>query len=341
MNIAKKTYSNQEIAEIFQNIATAYEIKKKNRFRIISYQNAADNFLTFPQSIQQVWQQDKQELDNIPGVGEAIMKKLDYLFSKNKLHPHIIDAYKGIHPAVFTLTKINGIGPIIAHKLTQYFKFPHNPVKTLEKLIVYCQKGKIRNLETFGEKSEKMILENTLNYLGKNHRMSWEEANKIATNIIKFLQKSFPKVEFIVLGSLRRRSPTVGDIDIAAKNDQSSPIIDYFLTYPQIVQVINQGDKKASVKVSGNIRIDLMVQPTIRFGALLVHFTGSRQHNILLRRYANTLGYSISEYGIKNLKTGTLHSFSDEQSFYHFLKLKFIPPENRLGEKEIEMARVL
>lgn len=337
--LPKKTYTNAEISEFLTNIATAYEIKNKNRFRIISYQNASDNVLTFPESVYQIWQKDKTKLDEIPGIGENIYKKLNYLFIHHRFSPKVKKIFENIHPAVFTFTKVNGIGPKIAYKLTKNLKFPKDPLKALDKLIYYCQKNKIENIPTLGELSQKQILENTLNFLGRKNRMDYKTASSISQKVIDFLKKKFPDTEFIPLGSLRRHSETIGDIDLVAKSLDTKKIIDYFLEYPENIQTIIVGAKKASIKIRNDIRIDLMIQSPESFGSLLQHFTGSRQHNILLRRYANKIGYSLSEYGIKDLKTGKLYKFENEKNFYNFLNLCYIEPEKRLGENEIETAQ--
>lgn len=332
-------YTNQELSEIFENIATAYEIKKANRFRIISYQNIADTLATYPESIQTLWQKDPKLVDQIPGVGEAILDKLDYLFTKNKLHPHIVTALKNIHPAVFTLTKVNGIGPIIAYKLTQNLKFAKtDPFKIIHQLISYASKNKIKNIPTFGDKSQNQILENATNFLSRKQKMTLDQASIIATDLIDYLHQYFPDLEIVALGSLRRKSPLVGDIDLAAKSTKLGTILDVFTRYPQSLQTLIKGSKKASLKLKDDIRADLMIQPPQSWGSLLVHFTGSKAHNIKLREFALKKNFSISEYGIKDLKTEKLNTFTNETDYYHFLGLNFIPPEKRLGLDEIEQA---
>lgn len=332
-------YSNSDIAEILQNIATAYEIKKKDFFRIKSYQDAAETILTYPKSIQKLWQKDKGLVDNIPGIGPNIFKKIAYLLDKNKLHPDIIKAFKGISPLVFSFTKINGIGPKIAYTLTKKLKFSQDPLTAYDQLVEYAKSGKIRNWPKFGEKSEQSILENTLAFLGQSRRMSYQEAKTAADKIINYLHQKFPQVEFLALGSLRRHTPTIGDIDLAAKSDKSKDILKYFTLYPDNIQTINVGPKKASIRIYPDIRVDIMVQPAKNFASLIQHFTGGRQHNILLRKYALSLGFSVSEYGIKDLKTGKIHTFETEDKLYNFLHLCYIKPEERTGEKEIEIAQ--
>lgn len=333
--------SNTQIAEYLTNIATALEIKKENRFRIIAYKNAADTAISYPDDIFSIWRKDSKLLDSIPNFGTAICEKLDYLFSKNKSHPHVKEYFSGIHPAIFTFTKINGIGPLIAHKLTTQLKFSKNSQKSLNQLINYAKTGQIRTLPTFGEKSEQSILSNTLSFLGQGKRLPLKIASDLAAKIVDYLQVKFPDIEFIPLGSLRRLSSTVGDIDIACASDRNQEIISYFTNYPDSIQTLAVGKNKASIRAIDDIRVDLMIKPIRSFGALLQHFTGSRQHNIILRRHALKLGFSLSEYGIKDLKTKKMHQFANEEKFYNFLGLKFIPPPERIGENELETYKML
>ena len=184
-----------------------------------------------------------------------------------------------------------------------------------------------------------MILTQTLNFLGLKNRMPLKVAQKISQKIIDYLHQAFPDTEIVTLGSLRRQTETVGDIDLAVKSDDSKKILNYFVNYPDKIQIINKGDKKASILIKDNIHIDIMVQPSKNFTSLVQHFTGSKQHNINLRKYAISIGLSVSEYGIKNLKTGKINTFDNEEKLYNFLKLCYIEPQQRTGEKEIEIAQ--
>jgi DNA polymerase (family 10) len=334
-----KDFSNQSISQFLTDIATLYIIKKKNLFRIKAYQEAAESIVNYPKPIYQIWQKDKKLLDNIPGIGPSILAKIDYLFAHKKLHPHLTKTLIGIHPAVFAFTKIDGVGPKTAYKLTKEFKFPQNQAAAFKKLIFYTQKGRLSDLPGFGQKSEQLILKNTQNYLDQITRIPLKTAKKISGNIIKYLRQKFPQTKFYPLGSLRRESLTIGDIDIAAQSQQAAAILNHFVKYPQSQKTITHGPKKASIKTKDNVHIDLMVQPLKTFGSLLQHFTGSKQHNIILRKYAQRLGYSLSEYGIKDTKNGKLYTFTDEKKFYNFLKLCFIKPRDRVGDQEIKKAQ--
>jgi len=335
------TYSNSQIAEHFTNIATALVIKKENRFRIIAYKNAADTTISYPDEIYSLWFKDPKLLDQVPNFGPAICEKLNYLFSKNKFHPHVREYFKNIHPAVFTFTKINGIGPLIAFKLTNNLKFSKDSDKSLDQLIRYCQLGQVKIIPTLGEKSESQILKNTLAFLGQGKRLPLKEAQKISDHIVKFLNHKFPKIDFIPLGSLRRQNSTVGDIDIACATTKNTEVINHFISYPNATATIIKGKNKASIRLDKDLRIDLMIKPKNSFGALLQHFTGSRQHNIILRKHALKLGFSLSEYGIKNTQTKKLCKFDNEIDFYNFLGLKFIPPQERTGDNELNKYKMV
>ncbi len=334
-----KDFSNQSVSRFLTDIATLYIIKKKNLFRIKAYQEAAESVINYPKPIYQIWQKDKKLLDNIPGIGPSILAKIDYLFTHKKLHPHLKKILKNIHPAVFAFTRIDGIGPKIAYKLTKKLKFPQNLSAAFRKLIFYAQKGRLALIPGFGQKSEQLILKNTQNYLDQITRIPLKTAQKYSKDVIDYLQQKFPQTKFYPLGSLRRASSTVGDIDIAAQSQQAAAILNHFVKYPQSKKTITHGPKKASIKTKNNVHIDLTVQPSKTFGSLLQHFTGSKQHNIILRKYAQNLGYSLSEYGIKNIKTGKIHTFSNEKDFYNFLKLCFIKPKDRVGDQEIKKAQ--
>src|SRR5574344_308830 len=146
-----KEFSNYQVSEYLSKIATAYEIKGKDRFRIMAYQNAAETISNYPEDLHDLWQKDPKNLDYIPHIGPSILKKIDYLLKTGKYYPSLKKIFADIHPTVFTFEKINGIGPLIAHKLTQTLKFSRNSLKALDQLIAYCQKGKIRNIPSFGE----------------------------------------------------------------------------------------------------------------------------------------------------------------------------------------------
>ncbi|MBI4089129.1 MAG: hypothetical protein HY424_00295 [Candidatus Levybacteria bacterium] len=333
--------SNQQIAKLFRNVVAAYSIKdeKKFHFQILAYQTAAETILNTTEEIKDLYKEGK--LISLPGIGETIKGRIEELFKKDHV-AHFDWVLKGIPKSVFVLIEIPTIGPKKAYKLVKEFSL-ENPDEVIEKLIFKAKNGEIAKIPSFGEKSEQDILRALLEYkTGKNKtaRMVLPYAAEIAERIIAYLKKSSVIAEAVVLGSLRRMMPTVGDIDVAVATNEPEKAIQYFVSYPYKDRIVEKGPRTASILTSGGKQIDLMVQPTEGFGALLQHFTGSKAHNVHLREFALKKGLSLSEKGIKNLKGKgqKLKTYDSEEKFYSALGLSWIPPEIREDTGEIELA---
>lgn len=342
VNYYKQKYlfgkSNKELAELLRYIAYSLELKKQDYFRIIAYKNAADALESYPVEIYDLIKNNEDfEIENI---GKIIKQKL-IEYCKNGYSLEIAEILSGIPITVFLLTKVRSIGPKKAYRLVETFKL-YNPDTVYEDLLTIAQQGKIKVLEGFGAKSEESIIKAIQTYLSfsKQSRILLSEADKIAGAIIKWLKKldSIEKID--VLGSIRRRYETVGDIDIAVVSKNNQKIIDHFVNYPNKVKIENAGTNKASIILKNNIRVDIRIAEKSKYGSMLQYFTGNKIHNINLREHALRLGYSLSEYGLKDIKNNRLIYFSDEKDLYHFLKLQYIPPEIREGNEEIEKALV-
>ena len=341
--------TNTEIAELLRAVAAAYQLQdeKKNRFKIIAYQRAADAVEHESSELKDLW--DEGKLDEVPGVGESIAKHLDELFRTGK-SKHFEEIMKGLPSSVFDLMKIPGIGVKTAYKLVEKFKSKisaKDPIGDLEKI---AKKGKIAILEGFGEDSEKAILNSIKEVKGREVRLLLPYAQKLADEIISWLKGSKDIIRADALGSLRRRASTVGDVDISVSSLNASAAIEHFTNYPNATRILEKGERTASIIVPGNKQVDLMVEKPESYGSLLQHFTGSKHHNIALRTLALKKGYSVSDYGIyvldkkrksqKALKNSrkSLRKFSTEEEFYKFLGMGWIPPELREDSGEIESA---
>lgn len=337
--INKPSLTNKDIARLLRSVAAAYLIKNENRFKIIAYENAADTVEHLTRELRDVWQEEK--LDRIPGIGQSIASHLDEYFKKG-YSLHFKKIFKDIPETVFTLMDVPTLGPKRAYRLVKKFKLT-DPGLVLKKLKELCLAGRIAELPTFGKKSQEVILK-ALEILQKRSvktdRMPLPYAFEQAKIITAYLKKHSAVKRADALGSLRRMVTTIGDIDmsVATKDKDASKIIKHFLEYPRKFSVDNAGEKKASIITTSQIRVDLRVQDEDSYGSMLQYFTGSKAHNILLREYALRKGLSLSEYGIKDLKHKKLLKFKDEESFYKFLGLEYIPPEIREGTNEIEMA---
>lgn len=335
-----KPMNNKEIAQLFRNVAAAYAIKneKKFYFQLLAYQKAADTIENSPTEVQDLYKEGK--LDELSGIGTSIKTRLDELFRTGKVS-HFESVMHDVPPAVFPLLDIPSFGPKKAYKLVQHFHFT-NPDTVVTELKAAAEAGKVASIEGFGEKSEDLILKALSEYdegVKKNVRMVLPFANELAEKIISYLKKSPDVVEVYPLGSLRRKLPTIGDVDLAVSTRNPEKVLEHFVLYPHTVRILEKGPASSSILISGGKHIDLMVQPPKRFGSLLQHFTGSKAHNIKLRELALKKGLSLSEYGIKHLNTNEERKeFSTEEKFYHYLGLSWIPPEMREDTGEIELA---
>lgn len=349
-------FSNREIAKILSNIAAAYTVKNDSRFRIMAYERAAVSVEHATSELKDLW--DDGKLQEVPGIGKNISSYLDELFRTGKVR-HFNWIMKGLPPAMFTFLEIPGIGPKTAYVLAKNLKIIEEK-SAIEKLKKAAKEGKIKDLENFGEKSQVDILEG-INALNKGEmktkRMLLPYADSLAADIIAYLKKSDKVLEAHPLGSLRRMVATIGDIDISVCTKFPEEVIDYFIKYKKIKNVLEKGEKALlRVVLFSGQQVDIRFSPPESYGAMLQYFTGSKLHNIELREFALRKGMSLSEYGIKkaqslkrkdqklrasqqNLKLRTLcKAFSNEEEFYHELGLDWIPPEIREGRGEIEAS---
>ena len=331
--------NNHEIAELFRNIAAAFSIKneKKFYFQIVAYKNASETIESLASQLKDLHKEGK--LQTVSGIGATIRSRIEELFKKGSVS-HFEAVLKGIPKSVFTLIHIPSIGPKKAYKLAK--KLSLNDSKTIiEDLIIKARNHEIARIPTFGEKSEEDILRALLEYKqgkGKTTRMVLPYAVETAEKILKYLQESRFISRAVFLGSLRRMVPTIGDIDIGIATNNSKEVIEHFISYPYKERIIEEGPASASILISGGKQIDLMVMPIDSFGALLQHQTGSKDHNVHLREYALKKGFSLSEKGIRNLKTNKFEKFDTEKKFYEKLGMSWIPPEIRENRGEIELA---
>ena len=326
-------FSNQQVSQILSSVAAAYEVKKDDRFKIIAYERAADSVEHASSDIKDLW--DEGKLDQLAGIGPSIASHLNELFKTGKVR-HFNQVLSGLPPAMFELMKISGVGAKTAYKLCQKLKI-ENPITAVRDLVKAAEQGKIRKIEGFGEESERKIVEAIQEVRRKTQRILLPQASALAEEILNWLRKSKVIVRADPLGSLRRQVSTVGDIDIAVATNSPKDAIKYFISYPKKKKVLEAGKTTASILLNGGQQVDLMVQPTSSYGALLQHLTGSKHHNIALRELALKKGFSLSEYGIKKGKR--LSRFANEKEFYQALGLDFIPPEMREDTGEIEAAQ--
>lgn len=329
--------TNLEIAELLRQMSAAYLILGENRFKIIAYDRAADSIEHLTSELKDYW--DDGKLEEVPGVGKGIADSLDELFRTGKVR-HFEEVKKKIPQAIYPLLLVPGIGPKKAYKLVLELglKSEKTVIDDLEKAATA---HKIEPLEGFGEKSEQDILQAIATYRKgsiKENRMVLSIADSIAQALMVYLKKHEAVEDVDVLGSLRRQVSTIGDVDISVATKKPEAVLDYFLEYPH-QELIERGPTGASVRLHNGRQVDLRVQDPEGYGAMLQYFTGSKNHNIQLRTYALSRGLSLSEHGIKHVKTGKIDKIKTEEAFYKALGLPYIEPELREDKGELELAK--
>ncbi len=331
-------WSNEEVAKLFEQMAAACEILGENRFVTLAYQRAAETIAHLTQEIQDLWEDGK--LSGISGLGKAMVSHLDELFRTGGVK-HFKQVMGKVPAGVFPLLLIPGIGPRKAYKLVSLLKIKSHGERAIVDLKSAAVKHLIARLPTFGEKSEADILFGITAYEKghiKERRLPLWQADPIANRLLANLRKHPAAMEVEVLGSLRRRVSTVGDIDIAVATNDPEVMIKHFLKIPH-EKLIEQGSTGVSVILTGGKQVDLRVVDPESFGSMLQYFTGSKNHNIKLRSLALARGLSLNEYGITNVKTKKLTKYDSEEKFYQAIGLPWIAPEMREDRGEIEYAR--
>ena len=321
---------SSEVARVFQDVADLLELRGENPFKIRAYQRAARSIEHLPVEIEQLVAENR--LREVPGVGEAISKKITELVTTG--HLEYYEKLKAEFPeGISSLLDIPGIGPRTAMLLSGELG-----VSSVDELEAAVVGGKVATLDRMGEKTAENILHQIQVLRRKDSRIPIGEAIPVVEEIMLRL-KYLPGVRNLnPAGSMRRFCETVGDIDLMCTADNAGDVIRTFTRLPQVREVLASGDTKASVIVAGGLQVDLRVVEHDAYGSLLQYFTGSKQHNINLRDRARRMGLSLNEYGITDLNTGEMEKFDTEEAFYQRQGLQFIPPELREGQFEIKRA---
>ncbi len=321
---------NTEVAQFLQEIADLLEIKQESPFKIRAYRKAVRSIEHLPVELEQLLKEDR--LREVPGVGEALEKKITELLQTGHLK-YYEDLRAGFPEGTVTLMQIPGIGPRTALRLATELG-----IVSVEELEAAILNGRVAEMFRMGDKSADNILRHIQSLRTRDKRIPIGIALPLAEEIMDALQQCCHLSHLTPAGSLRRFRETIRDIDLMGTAEDASPIIEAFTRLPQAREVMARGVTKASIYTYRDIQIDLRVVEHEAFGSLLQYFTGSQQHNIVLRERGQRQGLKLSEYGITNLSDNTLEKFSTEEQFYQRLGLQYIPPEIREGGREIELA---
>ncbi len=322
--------NNQEIAKIFYEIAIYLEMQDV-AFKPQAYEKAAVNIETLPQDAKEIYKKEGIDgLKKIGGVGQGLAEKIVEFLETGKIKEY--EAMRKKMPVnIEELTSVEGIGPKTVKELYKRLK-----IKNLKDLEKAAKAGKIRDIPNFGLKTEQNILQG-IEFLKRSRgRFLLGEILPIVYEITSRMKKLKEVKHVSEAGSIRRRKETIGDIDILATGSDAKKIIDYFVATPGVIKIWGQGPTKASVRLDRGFDVDLRVLPEKQFGSALQYFTGSKEHNIILRKFAIDKGLKLNEYGL--FRGPKMISGQNEKEVYKALGLSYVEPELRENTGEIEAA---
>jgi len=324
---------NPDIARLFDEVADLLEIQDANPFRVRAYRNAARTIRDFPEPIADRVRAGTKDLTDIAGIGDDLAEKITAIVTTGEL-PLRKELASKLPAGLLDLLRIPGLGPKRVKLLYKKLK-----VKSAADLAAALDKGKVQKLKGFGPKMEEKMRAGIGQAQVGERRLLLNEAEAQATAVVAYLEAGGGIAQIEVAGSYRRRRETIGDLDIVVTSDgkDSAKVMDRFVTYGEVAEVISKGETRATVKLRGGLQMDLRAVEPDAYGAALVYFTGSKAHNIELRKIAQEQSYKLNEYGL--FKGTRRAAGKTEQEVYATLGLDWIPPELREARGEIALAR--
>lgn len=323
--------NKEEVSKILNEIAQMLELKGENPFKVRAYQNASRAVASQPEEIGELIESGK--IDSIKGVGESIKEKIIELYKTGRLN-YYEELKKTIPEGLIEMLKIPSLGPkrikVLYEKLN---------ITTPGELEYACNENRLVTLDGFGEKLQENILKG-INYIKHfKDRFLFAEAKKIADDFVSYLKENnkgnIQKIE--VAGSLRRRKEIIKDIDILCSAKDIEKIMNDFVNYPEVKDILSKGITRSSVRVKSGVQVDLRAIKDIEFPYALAYFTGSKEHNIALRTRAKKMGIKVNEYGLFT-DDDKIIKCNDENEFFKAMNLSYIEPELRENLGEIECA---
>jgi DNA polymerase (family 10) len=316
---------NGEVADLLERIALLLEASgEEERFKVVAYRRAANSVRNLERDIEEVWKSG--ELTEVQYVGEGIAKKIDEYLKTGKLG-YLEELERKVPKGAPELMKVQGIGPKTAYKLASRFG-----IRSVAELSAALKEGRLDDV--FGESVRASLLKAIERLESYEKRMLLPEAEAHFEAVSRYFESKGVGVG--MAGSLRRGKSTVGDLDILCTDGRATSLLARF---SQVGQVLESGPKRTSVRLKDGVQVDVRVFDAEEYGAAMMYFTGSKDHNIALRNMAIEKGWKLNEYGLFDVKTGERVAGRTEQEVYAKLGLQYIPPELRENRGEIEAAR--
>ncbi|MEM8866120.1 MAG: DNA polymerase/3'-5' exonuclease PolX [Planctomycetota bacterium] len=333
--------TNSDIASVFEQIADLLEFQASNPFRVRAYRNGARKVQDYSEPLASLIADDRP-LTEIDGIGKDLAEKIKTLVETGSL-PMLDDLKSELPDTVLGLLRVPGLGPKKAAVL-----YNDLGVASLDMLRAACEAGKVRELKGFGKKTEETLLAGISLAERATDRIYWRDADEVVQAILAHMEGLDAIRQLKPAGSYRRGKETVGDLDFLVDADDVDAVMDRLAEYDGVAEVIARGSTKMSVRLNSNLQVDLRVVPSESFGAALQYFTGSKEHNVVLRGMAKDRGLRLNEWGVFRETDGEEPADSPtrgeqvagetEEDVYAALKLPWFPPELREARQEFEAA---
>ncbi len=326
---------NGKISAQITKLADLLEFQGANSFKIRAYRRGARVIKDSTDSFETIVSRNPSQLLQIDGIGKGVAEKITQLVQEGEIS-EINEILETVPSTVLDILRIPGLGPKKAASLYQELG-----IQTLDQLQAACQANEVQQLKGFAAKTEQSILDGITIAAAANERIYWSDADELAESLRTHMQScpAIKQLEFA--GSYRRGRETVGDLDILVDSTDAATVMAHFSEYPDLAQVIVQGDTKMSIRVGNSFQVDLRVVETNAFGAALQYFTGSKDHNVELRGRAKQLGLKINEYGVFRVEgdNEVYVAGAVEENVYQTLGLPCFAPEIREARSEFDWAK--
>jgi DNA polymerase (family 10) len=346
---------NIEIAKQLDEVGDLLEIQEANPFRVRAYRNAVRTITELTTPLERMVA-DEEDLTALPGIGKELARHITELVTTGEMGV-LAELRENVPSTLVQIMRLPGVGPKSARKL-----WDELGVETVEELKSAAEERRVSELKGFGEKKQALILSGIEQFHRHSARYRLDEADRFVAPLLDYLGALGEVEKVEVAGSYRRRRETVGDIDILVLSSAPGPVMEHFVSYPSVEKVLAAGGTRGSVVLRSGLQVDLRVVPAESYGAALVYFTGSKEHNIRLRQRALDRGLTVSEYGVFELletpeqeakpaeaeiasenadrrRAGRQVAGRTENEVYGAVELPYILPELREARGEIAAAK--
>ena len=320
---------NSDIAAIFNKTADLLEIKGKNAFRVRAYRNAARSIEDLAGRITDMIREGK-DLSSLPGVGKDLAGKIETIVQTGDL-PLLQELEDEFPEGIHLLLKVEGLGPKKVKKLYEELN-----ISDIDSLNESLRNAEIRELPGFGKKTEENIRKSLETFQPGESRVTLMKVEELVEDLVDYLEKEKNLHRITVAGSYRRKKETVGDIDILATSSSSNKGMEHFVRYEDVDRVVSKGSTRSTVILRSGLQVDLRIVEAKSYGAALYYFTGSKEHNVAVRKRSVEQGLKMNEYGVFRGDEQT--AGREEKDIFEQIGLPFIVPELREDRGEIEAA---